>query len=744
MFFIKAYRDVPPPAPNEPRISQAEYSARDNQHGLVINRIKAFISLDERGVASLSNLNHDSIYGPILRHVQDCVTQKNKSNLNAIKLPAWLRCDACKFFFLQPFCLPCCNSILCKHCIHSLRQQLYESPDSLGPTDRRVPNPTIPCPLCKKPLHGTQVDAWNNSEKRLVLQITIRYNMPGAHELTMVPEENVVVLAENQSDKEEGLLMPASITGEAGSKEFEFRILPPEEDSRLKTLPLRPNKSLAMEQKMSQPSNSLLTLSHNKGSVAKLISQSRPTEICWKTLPVVLYSASLHGKLTPEHLHMAVTLRHGPVMLSPVTKSAKVGTGLQDLSPKRLCTNFSPDISPLYLGVTPDTALGPCKTTVNHQDDPLAESDSPFLSDVLSDSHPFSIRNQFRMSTEFEPLWRSYYQDHAEVHLPDPGSAGDEDTELGGEEAWSRCKNGDSTSLSHRDFHFENSMPNDEHEDEHVNFNATCCEGEPADRSMEAKHNATSISSHLTANAHTLASPRKLPGSLYITPQKRTTKLTYGLLTPPDSAASVKDESQEYPSPAPSQRFFPSTPSSPTSPLSSKKRRNNFRPKRRQAAPSIAPPLATPTRKDHALYTGHETQEKEETEHPFNLEEQLNDREIYNRTLDIQKHRRHSLNSENITSPSPSLSSQKDTPTPSERDWLDESQVPGISQRSKTSSPLFRMEEEDPEITDSKDESELSRRTVESLSQAAHMLQHFSTTEKRKATDRRRRPSWKI
>ncbi|TLD36583.1 hypothetical protein E2P81_ATG02365 [Venturia nashicola] len=716
MFFIKAYRDVPASTNNKPvdgtakpQGTQSRDSARYNQRDLVTNRVKTFISVDERSLASLPNLDNDPVYGPFLRQVPDWLTLEGKCDLSAIKIPAWLRCDACQLFFVQPFCLPCCNSIICKRCMRTLRRNLYSSPDCLGRSGRRVPDPTIPCPSCQEPLHGTQIDVWNNPIGQLTLQVTIRHYMIGAHELIVRTKERIAVIAEENSDKEKARFPP--ITTIAGFLD---------EDKDLNVSPRHPNICLTTELKMKETPGSSQTSYVDIHTVTQLDSPSQPEEICWRTMPVIKYGESPHERPIISHRNMATTRRCELIKLNSSIKRTYVDIGLEDPSSKRLCIDTETEISPLYLGVTPDTALGPWKTSPFasiHSDDLSADEDTSFGPDILSDDHPFSIQNQFRMSTEFAPLWLSYYQVDAkeEVTAPDVQV---QNTKLGEEEVELLEEGEDSITGMLHDFDFETVSSEDEPGDENVDIGTAFFEREFADRSEEAEKNARYNLLRSKANAHPYFPPRKTSKQVSITPEKQTTS-EFGLLTPPDSTSSTQDELQEYPSPTPSWDSMSSAPSSPIPTLKLNTRRSIA--PNKKTNPSHIPnnhsrhikaPLTTPTQTDHSSYLNQDQPNKEANETPFNLNEQLNAQKIYTRTLDIQ---RHMLNISKNPSPIPPLPDRthpKKTSTPPTQN------MPNNSQQSNPSPPLENIshQSENTNIKVSKNyKGNLSARTRESL-----------------------------
>lgn len=615
-------------------------SASNNQRDLISNRVKAFLSIGELKIASLVSLNDDPVYGPILHQVPNWLTQKAKSSHKAIKIPAWLRCDACKLFFIQPFCLPCCNSIICKHCMHVLRRELYDSPDYLGRDCRRVPDPTIPCPSCKESLHGTQIDAWNDFMTRLSLQVTVRHNMPGAHELAFHPKEE-------GSDEEE------SIAGEDVFEECNVQVCSSEEKNELEMSLRRPNRVEYNSSATKLEVSKTLPPSQISGATMALDSQPQHSELWWRTLPVIKYDTSLTGKPAPVHRKMAKPMRPALIKLNPPKKCTSAEIKLDDPSSKPICTNFTAEISPLYHGVTAGSALGPWKTTplgLQNSSDSPADENTRLEPDVLSDEHPFIIQNQFRMSTEFAPLWRSYYQ-----HGPEgEGTAHALCEENTGLDLTAKGESGlqeeDEKSLSGllRDFYSEDLAPDDdrqsEHEDDDADSNTDFFECELANWSKKAEN-------ILTTDADSLSPPRKPKGIKSTTPEKQTSKSAHGLLTPPDSASTTRGKLlQEYPSPTQSWESISSIPFSPIPALKLDARQSkvspfsstplNLRIETREKGLLIAPPLGTPTRADHAAHTGQPMSSWPQTDAEagdyFNLEEQLNDRLIYNRTLDIQ------------------------------------------------------------------------------------------------------------
>lgn len=642
MFFIKAYRDVPATVrkklvsgTNEPQSSQngQVFLACSDARDLVSNRIKAFISVGELNDASLPDLNMDPVYGPILHQVPDWLTQKGKSDPKAINIPAWLRCDACKFFFAQPFCLPCCNSIICKYCMQTLRQKLYSFPDHLGRTDRRVPDPTIPCPSCKESLHGTQIDGWNNSIMQLISQVTIRHDMPGAHELTFRTEGVMNIPVQENSDEADPCVKLPSVTGEDAFGECSVQTHPSSEDNELDLLPSRPKNSLiteARETKTSRPSHISRI---DKDSDISISPQLRPADPWLQISPVLKYSND------PLSHKIAKPLRSAQLKLNPSERRTNADIESKEPPSKRLCTASDNDISPFYHGVTPDTALCPWKTSLHSPNDPLAEGTDCLDLDILSDDHPFGIQNQFRMSTEFAPLWRSYYEDDfgkdvAAAALPK------EDIDvvpIRGDDYELLVEDEDSISKLLRDFFFEDLALN---------------EGHDGEEETNEKDLTTTI------NPDTSSPPRKPSEPVTTTPERKTTKLIHGLLTPPDSALTTQNESrQEYPSPTPSWESISSASSLPISPLrlSSCKDIPPLRLEKRSR--KIMAPLATPTRTDHATYMSRkikheETKQEGEGENYYNLEEQLNDRTVYNRTLDIQRNILHSTDVSSDVSPS--------------------------------------------------------------------------------------------
>lgn len=757
MFFIKAYRDVPAPARNNPvngtgetqSSQEAEISpARNNQQDLISNRVKAVLSIGELNVASLSSLDNDPVYGPFLHQAPNWLTQKAKSSPKAIKMPAWLRCDACEFFFVQPFCLPCCNRIVCKHCMHILRRELYDSPDYLGRDYRRVPDSTIPCPLCKEELHGTQVDAWNNSMTRLLLQVTVRHNMPGAHELAFQPKEHAAVLAEEGSDAEEWYFTPpSSIAGEDVFEDCNVQVSSSEDENELLDIFLRrPSDSFTTGSenvKTSQPSQ---IPSVDKDSAVTLDPRPQPSELWWKTLPVLKYNTG-----QPIHRRIAKSPKQYPIKLNPPQKRTSPEITSEDPPSKRTRTISTTDISPLYHGITAESALGPWKTPFISQnlDDPVADKKDCLQPDILSDDHPFSIQNQFRMSTEFAPLWRSYYDDDAT-----PVFCGEDTNVYATEGEESGLQDEDEESLSGwlRDFCFEDLALDD------ADSNTTFFERELASWSEKREKIPPTNPPY----------PRKPSEPTNTTPENKTTKLTHGLLTPPDSAATIQDDLlREYPSPTPSWESISSAPSSPIPVLKLDGRWSNA-PVRDNVSSfqtdggfldgrvhstsrvnsSIAPPLGTPTRNDHTRHNGGpisaQPQAEEEGGDYFNLQEQLNDRTIYNRTLDIQLNSLHGPDFPSSVSHSRGRVGRKEIPV-----LLDEDE--GTSENSEfmeDEATVRAMENvndmdgnEDTQGLKKKGEQnkgDLSHRTRESL---ALGLKRSTSTKKRRTSEQR--PVWK-
>ncbi|QDS73986.1 hypothetical protein FKW77_008551 [Venturia effusa] len=139
------------------------------------------------------------------------------------------------------------------------------------------------------------------------------------------------------------------------------------------------------------------------------LAQPQPAELQRKILPVSKYSYPFARGFELRNQKRVKRQGTYPIRLNPSKKRGSADGDREDRNAKRIYPDLAGELSPLYLGVTSETALGPWDTLPT-PNGPFADKADSLEPDLLPDDHPFSIRNQFRMSTEFAPLWRSYDQ----------------------------------------------------------------------------------------------------------------------------------------------------------------------------------------------------------------------------------------------------------------------------------------------------------------------------------------------
>lgn len=629
MFFINAFRATIATASNytlniwtgktNPATNNSRAIANDSQQTLIENRVKAFVTMNEENFAALSDLHSDAIYGPMLRQVTEWLNQRGKIEKNDAKIPAWLRCDHCKFFFAGPFCLPCCNRIVCGHCMADLRRRLYESPDRLN-RDRLVPDPTISCPNCEEPLHGTHIDSWNNSMKQLLYRVTIRHNMEGAHDLTLRGHRDGCALNEEGSEGESNSSMPpCSLMGNKilGKPESPLAC-----GTELDVSSNCPNSSasttVSMEPNIFVNSMPLDTSKINKNSAVDEMSinqQPKSTDSnvdWWKNLPIIKYDTRFmfSADFTPQS---------DPLKLNPAMQPSNTEFHSQDPKAKRSCIERSAPITISDLGShdmeapTTALALGALKFhplvsnilthTVVHEDTGSLDIDEELDSDfrvLAPDFKNHGVRNDDTLPN----LDNAINLSNGELQKGHNSFFLEEDIEQ---------------NLSLTDF--EETQSEYEHANTNSNTNFFKQEWLSCDYTASNTESINPLTSTSPISPDSIqdtgtTSPTPQPRKIHtLTPEKQT-KPIHGLLTPPNSTTIPNRIPQSW----------NTTISPPISILNLPK----------TTSATIAPPLAIPTLQEHTTYTGNSVLLFSETSNYFNLEEQVNDRLIYKRTLNIQ------------------------------------------------------------------------------------------------------------